>query len=271
MKSMTGFAHVTGEDKNCYISVRVKSLNSRVLNIGLHLPVEYQIFSEPVEQLLKKFCERGKVNLSVDRVSKSEDNTYEVVIQKNILDSWLKHAKKVSQRLGAPLRVDLQEWIFHPNVSKVMLKKQEITKEKKLLLSLTRKALQEVQNKRLQEGAQLKKQFEKIILDLGRKGQQIETLYKRLAQTRAEIGDVDSPKHWSIDEEIYRFKIHLKTLKKKMSQKGALGRVLEFYLQELHREAHTMGAKSQSTELTDLVICVKSLVDQFKEQVQNIE
>lgn len=291
IRSMTAFAGTTRETAEFSLSWEIRSVNHRYLEIKQRLPEALRDMENAVREACRNQLERGKVDISL-RYAPAETTTYlnkEKVQQladlsRQIGDVFL-HAGTVS-----PLEV-----MHLPGV--LSSDEPDLAPVKTTALELLDAALQELVANREREGATLK-QFLEQRLDgvenqvamvrealpniLSEQRDKARELAQSLAQTdpeRLEQALVELSRKMDVDEELDRLEAHIKEMHYQLDQppasgiqqKKSLGRRLDFLMQEFNREANTLGSKSAHLATTNAAVELKVLIEQMREQIQNIE
>lgn len=285
--SMTGYAALSQELPQGTINLEIKSVNSRYLDIQFRIMDELRGLEPSLRELIGARLTRGKIDC---RLGFSAAITAESLSRVNagLIDQLLSLNKLVHERApeAAPLSVaDILRW---PGV----IASEELSKEalKDAVLTLLTRALDDLAASRSREGAKLKD----IILD---RAAQMDALVARIKPKtpaivanfqeklrqklkEAEAGSDDDRMRQEIvlfaqkidvDEEIGRLTTHLSELKRILAKGGGAGKRLDFLMQELNREANTLGSKSVDAEMSQASMDMKVLIDQMREQIQNIE
>jgi uncharacterized protein (TIGR00255 family) len=285
--SMTGFAaHCINLD-HASVNIDLRSVNQRYLELHFRLADEVRALEPQLRELIQQRLARGKVECRVSLVplaADSQDNGLNPAILER-LASW---QTDVLRRLpgSAPLSVnDILRW---PGALPAALQSQDALNE--ATLDGVRTALNELTDSRRREGARLRQHIldrlaaaeaqvtnllpllptlvaaqraklaERLNEALGEAG------HERLAQEVALLAQKTD-----IDEELARLATHFAEVRRVLDQPGAAGKRLDFLMQELHREANTLGSKSVATETSQVSLELKVLIEQMREQVQNIE
>ena len=300
---MTGYAAVqsnapapahqseSGVDTSARLGVEIRSVNSRFLDLAFRLPDELRQAEPALRELLNANLKRGKVELRVSLESSSASNLKapsSVTLQRlgsleDTIKSWLPNAPALS--VADVLRIATNEDKKPHNYSEELVK-------------LAKLALQELLSAREREGARLKKMLLERTAQLRALSASAVPLVPKLvelqkarflerwaeamalpdnkalpqaAQDRALAEATAFAIRIDVAEEITRLASHLDEIDRLLGCGGELGKRLDFLIQELHREANTLGAKSASLELTRISVDMKVLIEQIREQVQNIE
>jgi uncharacterized protein (TIGR00255 family) len=285
--SMTGFAAVAAELPGCSLTVELRSVNHRYLDLQVRLPDELRSIESAVRDVLALQLKRGKVDCRV-ALNRSAPGTTELAVNverviqlRDAADEVLRLAPKSS-----PLSiVEVLRWpgvLTEPSLGAETLSAQA--------QALVRQALGELAASRAREGAQLKLVLEErcrgIELQLERVTPRVpvvhEAYVEKLGARLKEAGlDPDNDRlkqelllfatKIDIAEEVSRLATHVAEVRRVLAQGGSSGKRLDFLMQELNREANTLGSKSVDAELSRAALEIKVLIEQMREQVQNIE
>jgi|FLYM01.1.fsa_nt_gi uncharacterized protein (TIGR00255 family) len=289
MKSMTGFGSAQFQVKGVSSNVTVRTVNGRYLEVRTHLPRELQNIEMEIKSLIKKHFARGTVDVSVQVSSTENLHDYSVELDQNVAKEWLHQAQKLKKSLKISGEVDLNSLISLPGVL-VSHKKSRLEGADKIFLKGILGAIKQCEKMRLSEGSSLKKilltqlsSLDEVCLKIGKAQKKIEedlsqSLKKDIEQELTVEGRnvlesraSDSLERMNIEEELARLSEHIKAVKKLIGLSGATGKKMDFYAQEFLREMNTVGSKSATSLITGLVVEGKSLIESFREQVQNIE
>jgi uncharacterized protein (TIGR00255 family) len=285
ISSMTGYGTASGESPEGRITVEVRSLNHRYLEIFVRAPRAIVCLEPEIRKLVKCRVSRGKVELFIS----VENPSNEVSLN---LDRALKIAgalREVADSLGDKVR--LEHVLSAGDITAGM--EQQVTSDTMSMVSETvRRALDNMVEHRIQEGESLAKDVAARMKELDSTVELVETLApevpirvrKQVNQFIAgvNLGDLADPQRLEVEialmsqrsdiaEEITRLKTHVSAFKKALSGGGVVGRRMDFLLQEMQREINTIGSKSGLTEISRMVVDFKAGLEKIREQVQNIE
>ena len=285
--SMTGFAAVAAELPGCSLAVELRSVNHRYLDLQLRLPDELRGLETAMRELLTAELRRGKVdcrvslNHAMPGAAKLAVNAERVVQLRDAATEVLRHAPE-----STPLTV--AEILHWPGVlADVSLAAEDAKTE---VMALVARALAELDQTRQREGAKLEAvlrerlaRMSELVAEAGPlmpaaiKAYQ-EKLAAKIAEAAASPSDervhqeiVLYAARIDVDEELARLGTHITEFKRVLDKGGACGKRLDFLCQELNREANTLGSKSVASEMTRISVELKVLIEQMREQVQNIE
>lgn len=290
--SMTGFGRGEASSDGITVTVELKTVNSRYLDISLRLPQSIQERELDLKELLQDYMQRGKVNVSV-RVDKADTGEPEITFNKNLVQGYKKMLNDLRDTAGIEEPITLRTFLQFNDIFESREQDEE-TKEQ--IWELTREAAdaaaQELKQMRLQEGSQLEKDLLKridhiekmlnTILDKidGRSEQIKEDLLERINELiesdkidpdRLEMEVAMLVDKADITEEIVRTQSHIKFFRKAVNNDEAVGRRLNFLSQEINREINTIGSKANDSEISQYIVQAKESLEQIKEQVQNVE
>ena len=293
IKSMTGFGRSEYSDGKRNITCEIRSVNHRYSDITVKMPRRYSFAEDKIKQAVKEKLVRGKVDVSINVENVTESD---VVIKLNQLAAkqYFDNLTELKSQFGLTGDIDLELLANMPDVLKAVPDvddEEEITKAILIPVSEASKNLEEM---RSVEGARLKD-------DLLHKGETIKGIldqieersplvvreYKdKLRERIAELldGAAEVPEDrilteaaifadkCAIDEEITRLNSHLLQLKSILNgSEGTVGKKLDFLVQEMNREANTIGSKANDITITNHMLNIKAEIEKIREQVQNIE
>ncbi|MBL24545.1 MAG: YicC family protein [Rhodospirillaceae bacterium] len=290
---MTGFARADGDYGDWSWSWETKSVNSKSLDVRVRMPGGHDRLELPARQAAQKCFKRGALNmvLTLSRTTKTEaDDKYQV--NRALLDSLLEVAR--GENDGAPVNIEslLSVRGVVEKIDEPESETDQAQRHASILKSLD-EALVALQQNRQTEGEKLADILSgqlQAIADRTEAASSVESLRAdskkdRLQAQLKEILEADPPVaedrlaqelavltvKGDITEELDRLGAHVSAARDLLAEGGAIGRRLDFLCQELNREANTICSKSSDTELTKHGLEMKALIEQFREQVQNVE
>jgi uncharacterized protein (TIGR00255 family) len=296
IKSMTGFGAATGEIMGFRARLEIKTLNNRYREFVLRLPHFLGSQEDSIKKLINKSISRGRVELWLQLDLNSARETPEINMSLNLAKKLKDVLINLSNELNlqGPVTLDnllrLERLFFNSDTHHPLEDADPNALWGDLRL-MCEQAITQLMNMRLAEGAQLQADIEKRLDDLGITHKELKniavnqpTIMTKRYQARLEelAENIVDPTRLAqeaailaekidITEEITRFKSHLKNFQAILELNEPVGRRLEFLLQELLRETNTMGSKSQSLQITELVLAFKSDLEKIREQVLNVE
>jgi uncharacterized protein (TIGR00255 family) len=281
---MTGFGKAGLQLQNKKITVEVKSLNSKNLDLNTRMPSNYREMELEIRNRVAQKLERGKVDFSLFIEITGEETTSKINVP--IVKSYINQMKTVIPNADETELMKMA--VRMPDALKT--ERDEIDEnEWKEILKLINEALENIINFRKNEGAVLEKEFLLRIGNINTQmnnvlkydSERIETIKTRLRNTLDELQvTVDENRFeqelifylekYDITEERVRLENHLNYFKETLNEKESNGRKLGFISQEIGREINTMGSKSNHSEMQKLVVMMKDELEKIKEQVLNV-
>jgi len=289
---MTGFGRGAVAEDNFAVTVELKTVNNRFLDVSLRLSGELQQLESTLKRIISNRLSRGRVDVNVqyDRIG---DLTYE--LNRPMIGAYLSAMKEMQEEFGLAGEPDLNIIARLPNV--VQPKKDDLSEEFVVGLETAMNlAIDDLEKMRENEGLMLRNELEfrlseieqrlpaiekesasiadeyrqrltkRITEMLAKSESQIELDQGRLAQEIAYLADRSD-----ISEEVVRLRSHLEQFRATIDTPGEVGKRLDFLLQELNREANTVLSKSTEISIKDAGLAIKAEVEKLREQVQNVE
>ena len=291
IKSMTGYGRAVETVNGREFTVELRSVNNRYLDCSVRLPRILSFGEEAVKQAVKNSISRGKVDVYISVRSENGDEV-QVTLNKAVLESYLAAMRQMVTDYG------IKDDISAASVSRLpevfSLEKPQMDEEQLLadMMSVLHKALEGYDAMRCTEGAALDRDLRsrgETILELVaqvEKGNaqtvidyrtRLENKLKEvLANTTLDESRILTEAaifadKVAVDEETVRLRSHLQQMNTMLSGGGAVGRKLDFLLQEMNREANTIGSKCTDVNLARIVVDIKAELEKIREQTQNIE
>lgn len=291
LKSMTGYGSANFDNEDVSLSIEIRTVNSKYLDISYRTPSAYIKLENDFSNLIKSKLKRSRLDLIIQRRIKSE-NSYELDFNQSLFNSYFKviSEKASSENITDP---KLHAFRFALNQKDIVSLNFDslIDGEKEVLLETLSKALDTLIVMREKEGQNLEKEIlslkKNLVLQLDEIKKESksfndsvkEKLKNKIEKFQKEV-DFDEQRvaqeiafiidKADIAEEIARIESHFEQLDSILA-KNQGGKKIEFLLQEFFREFNTIGSKSQSSKISSSVIEAKSIIDRIKEQVANVE
>ena len=291
IKSMTGFGRSELVTEECKLSVEIKAVNHRYLDLSIKMPKKFNYFEAAMRNLLKEYIQRGKVDVFITY----EDYTKEKLCLKYnsaLAAEYMKNFEQMAKQFGLENDVTASVLARCPEVLTMeqALEDEEHTWE--LLEGVLKKAAEGFVQTRVAEGGHLKQdllgklEYMVSIVDYieERSPRVLEDYRNRLLdKVRDMLGSasVDEARILTevtifadkvcVDEETVRLKSHIESMKRELLSGGSVGRKLDFIAQEMNRESNTILSKANDLELSDHAIILKTEIEKVREQIQNIE
>ena len=288
LESMTGFGKVTAELPSKKVTVEVKALNSKQLDLSTRIPGIYKDKEMAVRSLLLQEVERGKVDFSIFIEYIGKDTPTQINLA--AIESYYNQIKDVSEKLNIPVPADWFTTLLRlPEAIKSDIAEVDES-EWELVMKTIKEAIKHLKEFRLQEGAMLQKLFEQKIGNiaslLDRIGEfdaeRIEKIKTRISESIAKLNGVEIDNNrfeqemiyyiekLDVNEEKNRLDNHLKYFISTMNNGHGQGKKLGFIAQEIGREINTLGSKSNHAEMQQIVVQMKDELEQIKEQLLNV-
>ena len=286
---MTGHGVAYSRQKDRFIEIVVRALNSRFLEIRFQIPDFYSSMEGELRKKVQKKFTRGNIDIVINRKpiqpgvkTKLEWNYKQALV-------WKAFYKKMASVLKLQNNLDLLSLSRQPGVLDIQSVTPGLsTREKQIIKNLLQKALDLCDKEKAREGLALKKEFHKNLTALSHCLQLIKRIsskqkQEKKKQLKRNLSSDGATQQQSanetvlmlsrvdIDEELSRFVEHIRIFRALITKKSIMGKQLNFYLQEMIREINTIGSKSQEVRLTREVVNAKILIETMREQVQNVE
>jgi uncharacterized protein (TIGR00255 family) len=292
MKSMTGFGRGSQSNDEFAVTVELKTVNNRFLDINLRLSGEIQPLESIIKRQITNRLSRGRVDLTLTYERTAEIN-YELNLP--MIAGYLAAMKKMQKEFALTGEPDLNLLAKLPNA--LMPQKEDLSQDfVKGIEKALETALDDLEKMRETEGGILKKELNSILLEienripaiqseaenvaeeyrqklskrigemLAKSNSQIEIDQTRLAQEVAFLAD-----RCDISEEIQRLKSHIDQFRLIADENTEVGKRLDFLTQELNREANTIASKTNNLKVKENALAIKSEIEKIREQVQNVE
>ncbi len=292
ISSMTGFGKGVNETENGTYAVEIKTVNNRYTDITVRAPRDFLVFEDRVKKIIQSKVKRGKVDVFVNYRA-SEKSGRIVRFDEGLANEYFNALRRAAEVCNVPFNGQAADLFRMPEVfttERVERTDDEIWSE---LLPAVDGAVNSLCEMRLSEGANLKGVLSDILDNMERLFETVKDraekvpaeyavkLKARVDELLGQEGGVDPQRlaseiavfadHCNVDEEIARFKSHIKQMREMLEASEPVGRKMDFLVQELNREVNTIGSKSADGEITNTVIDLKSEIEKIREQIQNIE
>ncbi|MCS7299118.1 MAG: YicC/YloC family endoribonuclease [Spirochaetia bacterium] len=288
MRSMTGFSYISKDTDYGKITIYLKSLNSRFLEIKTIIPTTIQFVEEIARKVIKNSFKRGKVELVIDFYPKTND--FDIHINKELARVYFESLRSLSNYLGLLPDIEIVDIARMQDVISIVRPEPPLELKKQIEI-LIKKSVANVLKQRIKEGElvrnecimavdKVRKNLEKIserwnIVNTSIEEKVKERVNKFLKEyeNRKEIDTsiISFLMKVDINEEIFRLSQHLDDLENLLNSDGELGKKVEFLLQELNREVNTIASKSFDYTISSLVVYIKTELEKIREHIQNIE
>ncbi|MCI6331272.1 MAG: YicC family protein [Lachnospiraceae bacterium] len=291
IKSMTGFGRAEVSDEKRKITIEIKAVNHRYLDVNMKMPKKLCIFESSIRTVLKEYVERGKIDIFITYEDFTETNVL-VKYNDEVAKAYVAFINDISKEFS--LENDLKASTLSRFPEVFTLEEQEIDESElwEYVEKALRDALKMFVDARVKEGENLKND---IIVKLDNMLENVSFIEKRapeiINEYHARLKDkvseylkdssIDEQRIVTevtlftdkicIDEEIVRLKSHIEATKDALINGGSLGRKLDFIAQEMNREANTILSKANDLKTSNHAIELKTDIEKVREQIQNIE
>jgi uncharacterized protein (TIGR00255 family) len=295
IKSMTGFAALTRDDELATITVTVKAVNHRFLDLQLRIPASLGTLETRIRTLAQSRVARGRLEISVS-VQQRRPASVEVELNEPFLDALAAALERARERGYVNGQIAASDLLRFPQALTIREKADEASSEPSALGERVEEAiaaaLDELEAMRVREGSYLRTDLDARRARLGELFEQVAraaddgmaALQVRLAERVRELrGDSLADEgaiaqeiakfvgRSDITEEVVRFRGHLEHWQALSDSAEPCGRKLDFLLQEMNREVNTAGSKAEGLAVSEIIVALKADLEKMREQVQNVE
>lgn len=291
LKSMTGYGRVKVENELREITVELRSVNHRYLDLNIKVPRVYGYLEDVVSKQAQAAIARGKVDIFVS-VRAKEGADIKVTPNMAVIQGYMDALKKVSETHGIPADVTALSLLRLPDAMEQNKEEADADQLKAEVSAVLAQALEEYNTMREREGARL---VEDVVYRAGliarsvdfvemRSPDCVEEYRGRIAARMNEILDGSELAQQrilqeaalyadkvNVTEEIVRLRSHLAQLENMLKSPVAIGRKLDFLVQEMNRETNTIGSKANDFQIAKTVVDMKAEIEKIREQIQNLE
>ncbi len=288
---MTGYGRAVQTIDGREITVELRSVNNRYLDCTVKLPRMFSFAEDSVKNRVKAAVSRGKVDVYIG-VNAVQTADVQVAVNRPVLESYLAALRQIETEYGVRDDVTVMSLARLPDVFSVEKTQEDEQKLTQDILSVAEEAISRYNAMRETEGAALEADLrgraatilERVALVEQRSPATVAEYRERLRQKMQEVLQntaIDEGRilqetaiyadRIAVDEETVRLRSHLAQLGDMLTKGGAIGRKLDFLLQELNRETNTIGSKCNDLELSNIVVDMKAELEKIREQTQNIE
>lgn len=291
IRSMTGYGRGEIEEKGVRVTAELRSLNNRFFELVAKLPRFLSPLEDEIKKLVQSRISRGRILLTLGW-EEPGGLSETIVLDKQVADVYYNLLKTLKETYNLSGEVDVATFAALPDLVKKAVKEWEPSQAFLLAKEALVIALDDLVEMKEREGAAIGRDLDaRLALTLDcvgeieeRAPERTEELRKRLKARLADLDDhgeynegiiaqevVIFAERSDCTEECVRYRVHCKNFKDYLSEGGAVGRKLNFLLQEMAREANTMGSKATDAQISQNVVLIKEELEKVREQVQNIE
>ena len=287
--SMTGFARQDRETELGQLNLEIRSVNHRYLEITLRIPEELRRFESLIREQIGQQVKRGKIELTIrfkPKAATTDMLTLNFPLVQSMLDTT-QHLQQTHRQVTFS-KINALEILRWPGV--IQETEMDLNPLQQAVLELLDQGLQALLEARAREGQQLEQAVRTRLQAMRKQIQQVQQFYPEALQALRDklnqrLADMDlavnserleqelviQAQKQDIAEEIDRLNTHLDEMDNILDRSEPIGRRLDFLVQELNREANTLGSKSNTVQSTQIAVELKVLLEQIREQIQNIE
>jgi uncharacterized protein (TIGR00255 family) len=291
LRSMTGFgrSEVTSDDRK--VTVEMKSVNHRYLELNIKLPRKLNFLESTLRSEMKKFVDRGKVDVFITYENLGEGDEC-IRYNKALAKEYFECYKQISSDLHIENDIKTSHIMRSPDVIKIENAQDDEDAIEEIVVDAVRNAAEKLVDARIKEGENLKQdlitKLDNMIKNveyIKQKSPLIVDEYREKINTRVhellEDAQIDESRiaqevtvfadKVCVDEELVRLDSHIKSMRHDLETGGTVGRRLDFIAQEMNREANTTLSKTSDPDISDRAIVLKTDIEKVREQIQNIE
>lgn len=290
IKSMTGYGKGNLSENSRNYQVEIKSVNHRYLDISVRMPRTLSYLEEKIKQEISSKVKRGKIDVFITFENNSAEGK-EIKINTEIAKIYISELKELANSQNINSNIEVTEISKFPDVLSIQNTQDDEQIEKEIL-EATNAAVSKLIEMRQIEGTKIAEDLNNRIQDIQQKIEKISSLSTGLIEEYVvklesrikEIlvnQEIDKARlaqevviyadKCSVEEEITRLNSHIAQFQKLLNSNDAIGKKLDFIIQEMNRETNTIGSKANNLEITNGVIDIKTQIENIREQVQNIE
>lgn len=291
LRSMTGYGRGKYEKDFREYSVEIKSVNNRYSDVLIKIPRNLSFLEETIKKLISNSIVRGKVEVFITFANNS-DKGRNIAINSELAKKYIEEMKKLAEETNINSNIEVIDVMKMPDVLNTKLDEEDekiITEE---LVQCTKEAIKSFIEMRETEGEKIKEDLEERAKFISEKIDKINSISTGLVneyivKLEKRINELLKPNvvdearlaqeiviysdKCSIEEELTRLRSHISQFLNLLDENTPVGKKLDFLIQEMNRETNTIGSKANNLEITNLVVDIKTEIENIREQVQNIE
>lgn len=291
MKSMTGFGRSKLEENSREYIVEIKAVNHKYSDISIKMPRSLSSYEENIKKIISGKVSRGKIDVFITYNNYSEEGK-NIIINKELAKNYISQLTELADETGINNRISPTEVVKLPDVMQLKIEDDDSEVIWQELEKCVNQAVDNFAEMRETEGERIKQDLQARI---DKVEQKVETIFSNttgliedyVVKLRERIKEIlDTPvvdetrlaqeiviyaDKCSIEEELTRLRSHISQFRNLLETKEPVGKKLDFLLQEMNRETNTIASKSVKLEITNLAIDVKTMLEDIREQIQNLE
>ena len=285
IRSMTGYGGAKGVVEGLNVTVELKSVNNRYLDIAVRMPRNFLFAEDAVKSTIQQHVSRGKLDVFVTIDSSQAADTV-LRVNEPLLRAYIDTLNTLAVRYDLKNDMSLMSLMRFPDILSVEKAEADQDKIRAGLVALTQQALADYDQMREREGAKLRAdveeklaRIESLVTNVEAAAPETAAAYEARLRQKLEAvlaaADIDESAiyadHVAVDEETVRLRSHIAQLRQMLESGSPVGRKADFLIQEFNREANTIGSKCQNADIAKVVVDLKSEIEKIREQIQNIE
>lgn len=291
ISSMTGFGRMESVKDKIKITVEMKAVNHRYLDLNIKIPKKLSVFEIEIRTVLKKAIQRGKVDVFITFEDSSETASV-LHYNETLAGEYIKYFRQMADKFHLEDDIRVSTLARFPEIFTMEEQDADETALKEVLNEAIQGAVAKFLDSRMREGENLKKdmldKLDELLVNVDfieKHSPQIITDYQEKLKTKVKELLDDKQMDESriaaevtlfadkicVDEEIVRLRSHILAVKNALTEGGSIGRKLDFIVQEMNREANTILSKSTDLAISNIGIELKTSIEKLREQIQNIE
>jgi uncharacterized protein (TIGR00255 family) len=289
---MTAYGRAEYQHEDMLFVAEVRSLNHRYRDIILRIPKPYQLLDEDLRGIIAERVRRGRIEVAIQMERTGEESPYDLELNAPLVASYLGIFKRLSEEFGLERDVSADRLCQMKDVILLSPRPVDLERVRPGFSEALRRAMDSLDEMREREGRAIEADFQKrlarlegdaeeiherapLLIDAYRERlrgnmermlQEVSVDEARLAQEVAFFAERSN-----ITEELVRLRSHLDQFRAYLNGEGALGRRLDFLIQEMHREVNTLSSKASDSQVSARVVEMKAELEKLREQVQNVE
>ena len=290
IKSMTGYGKSSLSINSREYQVEIKTVNHKYIDVNIKMPRIISYLEEDVRKLVVSRIKRGKVDIQISFENYSKDGN-EVKINTELAQIYIQSLRELAEAENLSSNIEVTEITKLPDVLTIKSNLDE-DETKEELLQVANEAIDKLIQMRKVEGEKISKDILDKIARIEQKNEEIfglstglieeyvvklETRVKELLKTE----ELDKSRlmqevviyadKCSVEEEVTRLRSHIYQLRYLINSEEPIGKKMDFLIQEMNRETNTIGSKANNLEITNIVVDIKTILEDIREQIQNIE
>jgi uncharacterized protein (TIGR00255 family) len=291
MRSMTGFGRAELTRNGVQVTVEARTLNQRFFELKLNLPRGWGEYEAEIRKLVQEHVDRGRIEVFIRSVVLKPPRS-RLRVNEDLARAYIAELRRLGKKFALNDKLGIEVMLQRPEIFQVVEEEIDPGAGHELAFAALRRALKGLEAERTREGRELRRDFEARLKSIADAVPRIEALAARARATiranfesrmrelltEAPINEkrlyddaLGAAHHGDISEELTRLRVHLKAMGPLLNRAGAVGKSIEFLLQEINREINTVGAKSQDALMSQIAVEMKGEAEKMREQVQNVE